>query len=384
MRSSERRAAGPALAAGVIALLLGLALPLSARAQACAAAGDALRLDWSETGWTAGSKGGTYTAGRIGASGDGTGEAVTVTLSGATNRFEKGYPAVSSEFTGGRGSGQETLALLVDFGSNQQSVTVRLDFATPVDGLGFEILDVDYLPYQRVQRGFRDGVTVTGVTEDGGTALPALRSPYVPAGQTTSDRATVYLGAPLAANQVVGYGRNAAPGTDEGNVTVRFGQPVTSVRIEYTNGLYAPSPNPQRQAIALSDIDFCAVRPANLEAVKTQAVISETPQACGDFDAPAPGGAELTIPGACIEYRIRVTNTGTRPADDVSLADELDGSLVFRAARILGFEADGPGFGLTTPASGQDCAGGGCRVSLSDAALPAGATGEVVIRATVR
>ena len=33
MRSSERRAAGPALAAGVIALLLGLALPLSARAK---------------------------------------------------------------------------------------------------------------------------------------------------------------------------------------------------------------------------------------------------------------------------------------------------------------------------------------------------------------
>ena len=255
-----------------------------------------------------------------------------------------------------------------DFGSNNQSVTVTFDFAVAVDGLAFDIFDVDFLPYLFFQRGFRDGVTITGVSEDGKTVMPTLRSPHVSAGQNTSSRATVYLGSPLASNQVVGYGENADAGSDAGNVMVRFGAPVTSVRLEYTNGLYAPSPNPQAQAIALSDIDFCVALAANLEATKTQEVISETPQACGDFGAPAPGGAEAAVPGACIEYRIRVTNTGGGTAGDLTLADELDDNLVFRAARMEGFDAGGPGFGLSTPVAGQGCGGGRCRVSLDGAA----------------
>ncbi|KZY36690.1 hypothetical protein A3731_15580 [Roseovarius sp. HI0049] len=366
-----------------LAVLVGLALPATAHAQACGA-GEALRVDWSDAGWDRGSLSGTVQADRVEAPGEGMTEPVEVSFTGATNRLESGYPVVSSEFTGGRGGGYDALAMQADFGSNNQSVTVRFDFAVPVDGLAFDIFDVDFLPNFLFQRGFRDGVTITGVTEDGGTVMPTLRSPHIPAGQNTSSRATVYLGSPLAANQVVGYGENANAGSDAGNVMVRFGAPVTSVRLEYTNGLYAPSPNPQTQAIALSDIDFCVALAANLEATKTQEVISETPQACGDFGAPAEGAAEAAIPGACIEYRIRVTNTGGGLADDLTLSDELDENLVFRAARISGFESGGPGYGLTTPNAGQSCGQGRCLVSLAEAALPAGATGEVVIRATVQ
>lgn len=366
-----------------LVLVAALALPAGALAQACGAGGEALRVDWSAAGWKRGGLSGTVQAGRVNAKGDGPTEPVQVSVTGSTNRLESGYPAVSSEYTGGRGGGEETLAMQVDFGSNSQSITVQFDFEMPVDGLSFDIFDVDFLPYLLFQRGFRDGVTITGIAEDGGTVRPTLRSPHVPAGQNTASRATVYLGAPLAANQVVGYRENADAGSDAGNVMVRFGAPVTSVRLEYTNGLYAPSPNPQAQAIALSDIDFCVAMAANLEATKTQEVISESPQACGDFGSPAAGGAEAAVPGACIEYRIRVTNTGGGTADDLTLSDELDDNLVFRAARMEGFASGGPGFGLTMPAAGQGCGGGQCRVSLADAALPAGATGEVVIRATV-
>ncbi|MEQ8898762.1 MAG: hypothetical protein RID23_16895 [Roseovarius sp.] len=369
-----------------LALMVALALPAGAQAQAqaCGAGGEALRLDWSAAGWKRGSLSGTVQADRVEAPGEGLTEPVTVSFTGSTNRLESGYPAVRSEFTGGRGGGYDALAMQVDFGSNNQSVTVRFDFAVPVDGVSFDVFDVDFLPNLFFQRGFRDGVTITGVSEDGGTVMPTLRSPHIPAGQSTSSRATVYLGSPLSANQVVGYGENASSGSDAGNVMVRFGAPVTSVRLEYTNGLYAPSPNPQAQAIALSDIDFCVALAANLEATKTQEVISETPQACGDFGTPAPGGSEVAIPGACIEYRIRVTNTGGGVADDLTLSDELNDNLVFRAARVSGFDVGSPEFGLSTPASGQSCGQGRCVVGLAGAALPGGATGEVVIRATVQ
>lgn len=367
-----------------LVLAVALTLPAGALAQACGAGGEALRVDWSSAGWERGSLSGTVQAGRVNAADDGPTEPVQVSFTGSTNRLENGYPAVSSEFTGGMGGGHETLAMQADFSSNNQSVTVRFDFAAPVDALAFDIFDVDFLPNLFFQRGFRDGLTITGVSEDGGTVRPSLRSPHIPAGQSASSRATVYLGAPLAANQVVGYGENANAGSDAGNVTVRFGAPVTSVRVEYTNGLYAPSNNPQAQAIALSDINFCVALAATLEATKTQEVISETPQACGDFGAAAEGTAEAAIPGACIEYRIRVTNTGAGTADDLALSDELDDNLVFRAARISGFDSGGPDFGLSTPAAGQSCGQGRCRVSVAEAALPAGATGEVIIRATVQ
>lgn len=384
MRSSDCRADRIMLAAGLVLFLLVIGLPLSAHAQGCAGSADALRLDWSDTGWKTGSLGGTFTAGRLADSGEGLTEPVTVTLSGSTNRLKSGYPAVSSEFTGGRGGAHDSFALQVDFGSNQQSLTLQFDFARPVDALSFDVFDIDYLPYFSFQRGFRDGLTITGVGQDGGTVRPALRSPHVPAGQNTSDNATVFLGAPLSSNQVVGYRDNSAPGSDAGNVNVRFSQPVTSVRIEYTNGLYAPSPNPQQQAVAVSDLEFCVALAANLQATKKQRVISQASQACGDFGEPAEPGTLAAIPGACIEYRIQVTNTGSGAAGDLTLEDELDKNLEFRGAMITGFQADGPEFGLTTPATGQDCALGRCLVSLAQAALAPGATGEVVIRATVR
>jgi len=133
------------------------------------------------------------------------------------------------------------------------------------------------------------------------------------------------------------------------------------------------------------------VASADLTAVKTVGIISEDGSGC----AAAPSfplaafttNNEHAIPGACVEYRITVQNTGddaSANASDLALVDTLPNGLTFVNAYQNGFT----GGDFNTPSAGP-CDGGVCTVELisAGAATPAGlafnTTGTIVIRATV-
>ncbi|MEL8056458.1 MAG: hypothetical protein AAGK66_09915 [Pseudomonadota bacterium] len=137
----------------------------------------------------------------------------------------------------------------------------------------------------------------------------------------------------------------------------------------------------------------------DLEATKSVTVISELIDALGT--APADPAADCdsatvvanakSIPGACIEYIIEVSNTGTTAtASNLNIQDILPDNVTFVDAEFTGDFIDDPGVtgtgpSLAEPASDTSCDGtsGTCSVVLSDAALAAGDTGQVRIRALV-
>ncbi|MHA7877095.1 hypothetical protein [Roseivivax sp.] len=380
------------------AALIPLACALSlaaggAGAATCASPEAEMLLDWSGAGWKSGARSASLPAERRAGPEAGPADAVGLDLSGATSRIRPGYPEASSEFTGGRGAGTDSLALLMDFANNSEALTLRFDFPRAVEGLSFAIFDIDYLPYRTsrgrvTQRGFRDGVEITGWTAEGAAVTPQLSSPHIPPGARSASGASIYLGSPLTDRQAVGYERNAAPADDMGNLEVRFAQPVAALSLRYTNGLYPPSSNPQAQAIALSDLSYCAPLGAELSVSKSQRVISEDGAACATLpadDSPAPGApGGAAIPGACIEYRIAVTNEGDAPARQIALSDRLDAALIFQAARATGFAGGTSAELVSHPAKGTRCAAGACTVALDGAELSPGASGALLIRAKVR
>ena len=358
-------------------------------AATCDAPGSALVLDWSDAAWNGGSLSGELLADRVTRPGEGLTQPVEVSVTGKTRRLLSGYPRVSSEMTGGRGAATDSFAVDVDFANRSETLVVSFDFSEPVRSLSFDIFDVDFLDRWgqgnfRFQRGFRDGVTVSGYDGAGAEVAPVLGSPHIPTGRGSAAGATVFLGSPLEPGQAVGYDRLAPDDTDAGNVEVRFAMPVQRVTVEFTGGLNAPSPTPQAQGIALSDITFCQPLGAQVAATKTQRLISETGLGCRDFDVQASAGEAAAIPGACIEYRISVRNFGEGTAEDLELTDVLDENLVYQAARTTGFEGVENGPLLTRPQPGQDCGRSECVLRLRDASLAAGASGQVVVRATIR
>jgi uncharacterized repeat protein (TIGR01451 family) len=129
----------------------------------------------------------------------------------------------------------------------------------------------------------------------------------------------------------------------------------------------------------------------DLSASKTVTVIRTTPVNCATDTAGGTG--EYTIPGACVEYVIEVTNNGaTETARDLVLADQLPSDVSFVAASFTavtttGFDDDpevaGTGPLLTEPTSGTICDGTNCLVQLSDAQLAAGETGRIIMRALI-
>jgi len=132
------------------------------------------------------------------------------------------------------------------------------------------------------------------------------------------------------------------------------------------------------------------VASADLTALKTVGIISETGANCGvapTFPLSAFPTTEHAIPGACVEYRITVQNTGddaSANATDLELVDVMPDGLTFVAAYQNGFT----GGDFNTPGA-VNCDSGACTVELTStgAATPASlafnTTGTIVIRATV-
>lgn len=134
------------------------------------------------------------------------------------------------------------------------------------------------------------------------------------------------------------------------------------------------------------------VASADLAAAKTVGIISEDGAGCTVAPSfptlPAFPTTEHAIPGACIEYRITVENTGddaSADASDLELVDILPDGLTFVNAYQNGFT----GGTFNKPAANVNCDSGACTVELTStgAGTPAGlafsSTGVIVIRATV-
>ena len=137
-----------------------------------------------------------------------------------------------------------------------------------------------------------------------------------------------------------------------------------------------------------------AVASPDLSATKSVSAITETPTDCSTDLAVADAKA---IPGACIEYVITVTNTGTTAtASNLVIEDILPAEVTFISAAIdtstaTGFADDAAVLGTgptltapTTPAA-SDCNGTtNCVVQLNDAVLGATEVGIIRIRAEVK
>lgn len=108
--------------------------------------------------------------------------------------------------------------------------------------------------------------------------------------------------------------------------------------------------------------------------VKTVSIFSEDGSNCDTI----PGTAETdaySIPGACVEYRITVTNNDTRATTSIDVSDILPDELNFVAAAIAA-GGDFTGGTLNVPSVtdtdvGLDCTSGACVVEFNGAGLPA-------------
>jgi uncharacterized repeat protein (TIGR01451 family) len=115
---------------------------------------------------------------------------------------------------------------------------------------------------------------------------------------------------------------------------------------------------------------------AVLAATKSVTVFSEDGSGCADFEALQPEEPALpaAIPGACIQYRISVQNTGPVTAANILLVDPLPNNLSFQAARL------GTAWGnLLT----LNCPGIECELRIEDGSIGPGQTALLFIRATI-
>lgn len=120
---------------------------------------------------------------------------------------------------------------------------------------------------------------------------------------------------------------------------------------------------------------------ADLTTAKTVMAFSEDGRDCDDLTA-APdspdGPTPATIPGACIEYTITVTNSGPVPAEGIILVDDLPDTLILRAAAL---EESAWSSGTTLDFT-AGCTG--CTVEVRNGSIPAGQSATVTIRVTIR
>ena len=113
---------------------------------------------------------------------------------------------------------------------------------------------------------------------------------------------------------------------------------------------------------------------AQVEGEKTVGIISQDGSNCTNLSAAVDTDA-YSVPGACVEYRIRVTNNDTRETTSIDVSDTLPAELNFVTAAIAtGGDFTGGTLNAPTVADttvGLDCTGGACVVTFTGAGLPA-------------
>ena len=107
-----------------------------------------------------------------------------------------------------------------------------------------------------------------------------------------------------------------------------------------------------------------------ITADKAVALFSEDGSDCSNLAATATATAsDFYIPGACVEYTITLTNSGTADATNVDLSDVLQGDLTFDAA-----DTTLTGGTLSAPAAANTACDGTaatCEIAYANGTVPA-------------
>lgn len=260
-------------------------------------------------------------------------------------------PAIGTLVTGA--SGAQTLTLGGVFSGRTTSitgttrvVTLTYTFAEPVRDVSFTLHDVDFGANQ-----FRDWIQVTGSAGTVAMSSPPGNGNGAGAARTATGSSVAFgsTTTPIAlavseAGGTIAAGNNS----DEGNISVTFAVPVTSVTLRYGNYPYTTGENTTgQQAIGISGVSYCPL--PRITVTKTSTPYLTT------------GTNRFAIPGADVIYTFAVANTGGSPVDaaTVVLTDILPANVTFYGGDVDDsgpatgpFEFTAGSSGLTLPTSG--------------------------------
>lgn len=257
-------------------------------------------------------------------------------------------PAITNLLTDG--TNNRTLMVGGTFGgrtaaiaANTRVIRTNLTFAQPVRDLTLTVHDVDFANNQ-----YRDWFMVTG--GNGAASYAAsLSTPYGSnngTGPRSATGSTLTLGPAttpfnITAAEAVGTSTSANTGVSNGDVSVSFPQPVTTVTLRY--GSYPLSSGETatgQQAYGLSRVAFCPM--PNVSVTKTSATFETT------------GANRFNVPGAEVVYTITVNNSGGSPVDldGMAITDPLPGQAVFFNGDYNGSGAGTAAFGFNAGTSG--------------------------------
>jgi hypothetical protein len=204
-------------------------------------------LDWDVVSWTAGSLTATYT------NVDGSGVDMTVTVSGETGDFlnEDGAPTpqISNNITGGLTPAQNALLFYVDWGNENDTITVTVTFSQLVNNVSYDLFDID-------RGGSAGGGSRTFVDEISTITATDGTTTYAATIGTSAENTTEGAGTGIS---IYGNGGNPSDTSGDGNASISYGSSaVNSLTFTYGNRSNSQT-NPAAQAISMHDINFTIV-----------------------------------------------------------------------------------------------------------------------------
>jgi uncharacterized repeat protein (TIGR01451 family) len=218
-------------------------------------------------------------------------------------------PAINNLISGSAGG--RTLVVGGAFSSRTASITsntrvirTTLTFAQPIRDLTLTVHDIDLSSNQ-----YRDWLYVSG-SDGTATYTPVLTTPFGTnngSGARSAAGSSLTLGPAtspfnITAHQAVGTGSSGNTGTNVGDITISFAQPVTSVTLRYGNyPLTSGESSTGQQGYGISAVSFCPLPDIKVE--KTSAPLATS------------GTDRFNIPGADVVYTITATNSGGSPVD---------------------------------------------------------------------
>lgn len=241
------------------------------------ATGNTAILDWDNVNWNAGSTNQTF----YNVEGSGVDVTISLSLSNDTNWYPKPYSWNNGEYAktewlddsrddnkefGGDGytQNEESLNLGVNFASDDRThsyLDVTISFSKSVQGVNFELLDVDSYGYNYVG-GYETGIQFVDVIEqiesefqgstgaDGNVSYDSSKIDTA-----TNGNDTLYYG-----NTILNDGGHDQSDNPASVLNIYWGVPVDAISFRYSPGSDSVR-NPGQQAIGLSDISFMSYTP---------------------------------------------------------------------------------------------------------------------------
>ncbi|RHW18157.1 DUF11 domain-containing protein [Sphingomonas gilva] len=209
-----------------------------------------------------------------------------------------------------------------DIFSNTRTIRATFTFATPIRDFTMTVHDIDYAHDQ-----YRDWFAVVG-RNGSGNYVASMTTPFGTAngsGDHSDNDSALRFGPEttpydIDARAAVGTGASDNNGND-GNITLSFVEPVTSVEIRYGNYPYSGwgDNSTGQQGVGIDGLSFCPM--PQLTVVK-----SSTPYVTAGGDP-----NRFNIPGADVIYAITLANTGGSAAElnGVVLTDILPANMTY-------------------------------------------------------